>query len=323
RDLMTHRGPDGAGLHRDANALLAHRRLAILDLTDASAQPMATPDGRFAIAYNGELSNEPQARAQLAAAGVPIRPTGATEPVLQALATWGPGALDRFRGMYALALLDTREQTLLLAVDELAMKPLHWAMPTVRGGPELVFASEVEPVLRHPAMSYQPDPVVVSSYLTTIRTTLGDRTLFAGVRALTPGQRILFDLRSPDLQWKSWHAPAVADVPPPADAAAQLREALDASVRAHLRSDASICLLLSGGLDSAAIAHCAAAAGPQLDTYCSGARPAAPNSAADDDFHHARAYAAHLGARHTEAPIDKSLFLDRWRHLIERSGQPL
>jgi asparagine synthase (glutamine-hydrolysing) len=325
RDLMAHRGPDGAGLWRDGNALLGHRRLAILDLTEAGAQPMSTPGGRFTIVYNGELYNEPQVRAQLGAEGVRVVSTCDTETVLLALATWGAAALERFRGMYSLGLFDRQKQTLLLAVDPFAIKPLHWALTPAHGGTggqELVFASEIEPVVRHPGMAIRPDPVVVSSYLTTIRTTLGDRTMLSGVRVLTPGQRLLFDLRASDLRWKTWQAPAVAPALPPADAAAQLREALEDSVRAHLRSDAPICMLLSGGLDSAAIAHCAAGAGARLDTYCSGAAGDDAAGAADD-FHFARMIAGEVGARHVEAPVARAMFTARWREMVERTGQPL
>ncbi|MFG0282951.1 MAG: asparagine synthase (glutamine-hydrolyzing) [Phycisphaerales bacterium JB039] len=323
RDLMTHRGPDGAGLLRDRGVILAHRRLAVLDLTDAGAQPMTTPDGRFTLVYNGELYNEADLRARLADAG--IRPHSAcdSETVLLALATWGPGALDRFRGMYALALFDRVEQTLLLAIDPLAIKPLYWAIAPAPGGPELIFASEIDPVARHPHILPRPDPVVVSSYLTTIRTTLGDRTMLAGVRTLTPGQRLLFDLRDRNLVWKSWAAPAVQQQPAPADSPAALREQMLASVQAHLRSDAPICALLSGGLDSAVITRCARDAGAHLRTYCAGARPGPDSSETSDDFHFALAVAADLGAAHHEVPVTRALFAGRWREIIERTGQPL
>src|SRR5690606_18177291 len=128
-DLMARRGPDDAGLWRDANhAWLAFRRLAILDLSPAGHQPMITPDGRFALVFNGEVYNFVELRDELEMAGIRFRSTGDTEVVLQALVHWGTAALDRFNGMFALGFYDRQERSLLLARDHAGIKPLYYLL---------------------------------------------------------------------------------------------------------------------------------------------------------------------------------------------------
>ena len=284
---------------------------------------MATPDGRFAIVYNGMLYNNAEIRAARASAGVQFRTACDTETVLHHLAATGAPGLGLMRGMYALALYDDREGTLLLARDPLGIKPLYWARVETTRGPEILFASEIAALFEHPALRPEPDLVAVSAYLTTIRTTLGERTLFRGVRSLPPGRWLRFDLRSPDLRMTggaietpTFSGRATAD---------DLRGAVEDSVRAHLRSDVPLCCLLSGGLDSSIVASVARRHVGEVRTWCAGAidEPPIDGVPQSDDFRFARDVAAAIGSDHNEALVTRSLFADRWRELVHRTGQPL
>ncbi|HZW11271.1 MAG TPA: asparagine synthase (glutamine-hydrolyzing) [Phycisphaerales bacterium] len=325
RDLMAHRGPDGAGMWRSGNVALAHRRLAVVGLGDPGRQPMATPDGRYVLVYNGELYNEPDLRSRLTREGRPPTTPCDTETLLLWLATRGVDGLRDLRGMYALALLDTIEHRLTLARDPLGIKPLYWWKGRDEGADLLLFASEPGPILAHPAVAPRPDMAGVSAYLTTIRTTLGDRTLFEGVRALPPGRVMTFGLAGAELRSQTFDlAVGTADVHP--EHAARVEEAraqVYASVAAHLRADVPTCCLLSGGLDSAVVVSVAAGLRPGLRTYCAGASGDIPGGAPSEDLRFARGAAAAFGTRHAEAHVDEPLFLARWREMVARLGTPL
>jgi asparagine synthase (glutamine-hydrolysing) len=327
RDLMEHRGPDGAGLWRSGHVALGHRRLAVVGPGESGSQPMLTADGRYVLVYNGELYNEPELRSRLVREGRRLVTECDTETLLHWLATRGEDGLRDLRGMYALALLDTIEQRLTLARDPLGIKPLYWWKGRYDGAELLAFASEPGPILDHPAVTPRPDMTGVSAYLTTIRTTLGDRTLFKGVRALPPGRVMTFGLGGMELRSQMFDlAVPAAEVSGNreeriAEAAARLRD----SVAAHLRADVPTCCLLSGGLDSAIVASAAAGLRPGLPTYCAGSPSGGTidGVAQSEDFRFAREVAAALGTRHAEAHIDELLFLSRWRDMVERLGTPL
>lgn len=322
RDSLAHRGPDGAGILELGNVVLAHRRLSVIDRTPSGHQPMTTPDGRFALVYNGELYNDTEVRAKLAAAGDVFRGASDAETVLRALAAWGHGGLAKLRGMYALALFDTREQTLLLARDPLGIKPLYWWRGEVAGGAELAFASEIQGILAHPGVKPAPDIAGISAYLTTIRTSLGERTLFHGVRAIRPGEALLCNLTREELPMSEvgcrMSDALRSNIPHPTSNVQHVRETVRDSVARHLRADVPVCCLLSGGLDSAIVASVAKENAGTLDTYCSGA----PGSSGDD-FAFARIMAAALGSRHVEAPVTREIFRTRWAEMVARMGMPL
>ena len=317
RDRMTHRGPDGAGLWRDGRVVLAHRRLAVIDPTAAGAQPMIAAGG--AISYNGELYNDDEVRAALRARGVSFRSSCDTETVLAALIEWGPEALDRLRGMYALAFYDTRRRTLLLARDPLGVKPLYWWRGVVSGdeGESIVAASEIPAIGRHPGIDAIPDLAGISAYLTTIRTSVGERTMYKDVRAIRPGESLCVSIDEvglPVTRVRHWPRPGRREH---VAGATDVREAIGDSVRRHCRADVPTCSLLSGGLDSSIIACVARESVDDLRTYCSGTR------GEGEDFEHARLVADHLGVTHVEAPVDRALFADRWPDMVRRLGQPL
>lgn len=320
RDTMRARGPDGAGLWRAGNVVLAHRRLAVIDLSEAGAQPMVSSDGRYALVYNGELYNDAQMRRELASAGVRFATRCDTETVLHALRVWGEDALQRMRGMFALAFCDTRERTLLLARDALGVKPLHYA----RTGGRLVFGSEARAILAHPAVTPEPDLPMISAYLTTIRTTLGDRTLFAGVHALEPGTILHCDASGDDLRLakRRWWLPAASIAEFDGESVAgATRDVVESAIADHLHADVPVCALLSGGLDSAITSTIASEHLPALRTYAAG-RPAEA-SEDDGDIEWAQRVADTLGTRHAEAILDEDLFAERWAWMVRSLGTPL
>lgn len=321
RDRLASRGPDGASLWRWENLVLGFRRLAVIDPTPAGDQPMVSPDGRFVLVYNGELYNDAELRDELIRLGERFSSECDTETVLLTLARWGLDGLDRLRGMYALAWYDRREHTMVLARDPLGIKPLYYTVRAQQGGTELVFASSIRAILEHPDIAPEPDPVTISAYLSTIRTTLGSRTLFGGIQTLRPGESIRFDLSGGEpivTRRDAWDRikPIVIE---PGSAEAAVRGCLEESVRRHLRADVPVCTLLSGGLDSSIIAALARPSADPLRTYCSGAQ----TDADDDDFAHARAMSAQLGSVHTEVPVTRELFAKRWPEMIAQQGVPL
>lgn len=331
RDLMEHRGPDGAGLWRRRNVALAHRRLAVIDLSSAGAQPMLTaadPDtgeSRFAIVYNGELYNDLELRRELGARGVRFRSSCDTETVLQSFATWGVEALQRLRGIFSLAVYDSRLETLTLARDPLGVKPLYYW----QDARQLVFASEIRPILAHPDVLAAPNPRMVSAYLTTIRTVLGEETLFQGVRSVAPGAMLQCDLSGSVIQTRAvryWSGPRSGAIRADgAQAAAAVRTAVEDSVERQMRSDVPMCTLLSGGLDSTIIARLARMRSSELRSFCAGSP--LPVDCSEDrtrsDLECARTVAEALDTRHAEAHVTREVFAERWPRMISRTGLPL
>ncbi len=277
---------------------------------------------RFALVYNGALYNDQEVRRELAAAGVHLRTSCDTETVLAALAHWGDAALPRLRGMYALALADTREQTLTLARDPLGIKPLYYALQSEWVG----IASEPGPLLGCPGVNAEPDLPMVGAFLATIRTVLGGRTLFRGICAVEPGQVLRIDLcgRSGAARISGTARvplPVVAGERERDEAAARVRTAVDESVRLHLRADVPVCALLSGGLDSTAVTMFAKRQHSTLQTFCAGCPEG--EQAFDSDLESAKRIAAWLKTEHREAHVDREKFLERWPEMVGRLGVPL
>ena len=161
-DAIAHRGPDGEGHYTDGSLGLGHRRLAIIDLSPAGRQPMATRDGRYVVSYNGELYNFRELRKELEGLGHAFISRSDTEVLLAAWAQWGVQALDRFNGMFAFALWDKREKTLTLVRDRYGVKPLYYA----RAGNAFLFGSEVKAILAHGAYRTQIDKEALLEYFT-------------------------------------------------------------------------------------------------------------------------------------------------------------
>jgi asparagine synthase (glutamine-hydrolysing) len=291
-ERIAHRGPDADGLHsfRDERVTvqLAHRRLAIIDLSAAADQPFSK-DG-LVLAYNGELYNYREIRAELARSGVHFLTASDTEVVLEAWRRWGPEALGRFRGMFAFALLDEVTGHLFLARDQLGIKPLY----LMRRGDGLVFSSELKGLVSALGGELRVDPsALVASVL--YYWVPDQRCALQGVEKLPPGSFAEVSLDGRVRIHSYWDIAAVA-----AEAAAgpqaDLCAIIEDSVTAHLVADVPVSSFLSGGLDSSIITVLAKRANPNVDAYTIGFRPKDNRlEAMPDDLGYARKVAAKYG----------------------------
>jgi asparagine synthase (glutamine-hydrolysing) len=314
---LRHRGPDATGVAVFPGAGLAHTRLAILDLSPSGAQPMASPDGRHVIAYNGEVYNFAALREELARQGERFAGTSDTEVVLRLLARDGARALARLDGMFALALLDTASGALLLARDRAGQKPLYWA-PIPGGG--FAFASELVPLLRVPGVDARLDREALS-HLLSFGFVPNPWSLRAGVRQLAPGTALLLRAGA-EPQPQRWAAePAPAEPPLAGDVESLSREletVLSNSVREHLVADVPVGVLLSGGVDSSTVAALAARHVGRLATYSIVHR-----DPAYDERDAARAVAEAIGSEHHEIEFsDAALSEAELDLLVDHHGDP-
>jgi asparagine synthase (glutamine-hydrolysing) len=264
RDTMVHRGPDGAGLRlfHDGRAGLAHRRLAIMDLSPAAAQPMPSAGGRYWLSFNGEIYNFRELRRELASRGHHFRSTGDAEVLVAAWQEWGDACLERLHGMWAFAIWDDRERTLHLSRDRFGIKPLY----LYDDGDVLLFGSEIRALHASGMVPPEPHPAAVASYLSDFATVDGlEETCFAGVRRLPPAH-LLSVTPEATRRRRFWEPPAErARIDTPEE---EVRARLDAAVRSHLVADVPVGIMLSGGLDSTAILALAARArGDRLSAY--------------------------------------------------------
>jgi asparagine synthase (glutamine-hydrolysing) len=267
-EVIAHRGPDGHGVFVDRAFALGHRRLAVIDPTPRGRQPMQTRDGRYVLAYNGEVYNFRELRAQLQAEGSRFTSETDTEVVLQALATWGAAAVSRFNGMFALALWDSVEQTLLLARDRYGIKPLYVALL----GRTLLFGSEIKALRAHPAFRTRLNEGALVEYL-TFQNVFTDRTLFAGVHMLPAGHVLRVPLGAPTLPRSEayWDFRFADDATLDAETSErELTRLFEQAVQRQLVADVPVGGYLSGGIDSGAITCVAARAVPDYRTFTCG-----------------------------------------------------
>ncbi len=253
---LAHRGPDGDGLWQsaDGRAVIGHRRLKVIDLTDAADQPMADAAGRAVLTYNGEIYNYRELRERLRAEGAEFRSSGDTEVLLQAYLRWGEGALSELNGMFAFAILDTERRQLFCARDRFGEKPLYFA----EGDGFFAFASEIKALLALDGVGDTCDPTRALGFLANGRRGLDDAraTPFSGIRQLLPGEAMAVDLDSLAVAisryWTPKPDPATARLSE-ADAIDRFRALLSDAVALRLRSDVPLGSCLSGGLDSSVI----------------------------------------------------------------------
>ncbi len=313
RDAMTARGPDGAGawVAPGGRAALANRRLAILDLSPAGAQPMSSPDGRWHLVLNGEIYNFRALRRDLEEQGVGFRSQSDTEVVLALLAREGTAALRRLRGMFGLALWDDAGKRLLLARDPLGIKPLYYST----AGGTLRFASQVKALEAGGAVSSAVDPAGLAGFL--LWGTVPDPfTIRREVRALPAGCCLEIEdgrIGEPRRFHREDEVPAGEPLPPAI--------AVEDSVAAHLVSDVPVAVFLSAGLDSGLIAALARRRLPEPPVTFTLSFDVLAGTR-EDEGPLAAAVARALGTRHIERRVERADFTGLWPAALAAMDQP-
>lgn len=299
RDVMTHRGPDDAGLWwSDRGQVgLAQRRLSIIDLSAAGHQPMHDPSGQYTIVFNGEIYNFVDLRKELIGLGITFASHSDTEVILAAYKVWGTDCLARLNGMFVFALYDATRQTLFLARDRAGEKPLY----LFHAEGELRFASELKGLLADRAIPRRMNRESLDCYL-SFGSVPGERCILQGFNKLPPAHAQLFDLKTGKHKtWCYWHLPeldqastdgSVSD----AELLSELEQLLQDSVRRQLVADVPVGVLLSGGVDSSLVTALAVRSSSNVQTYSIGF----PGHGAYDETEHARLVANHFGTKHTE-----------------------
>ncbi|HEX8417677.1 MAG TPA: asparagine synthase (glutamine-hydrolyzing), partial [Methylobacterium sp.] len=304
-DALAHRGPDGRGVWcaGEAGAALGHRRLAIVGLGAAGAQPMPSRDGRWVVSYNGELYDAAERRPDLAAAGHAFRGTSDTEILVELIARHGvAGALARVEGIFALAAYDRHEGRLWLARDRMGVKPLFYAATPRR----LLFGSTPSALTACPGFAPAIDAGAVSSLLRHGYVP-APGSIYVGLRKLEPGTLLSWrpgEEALPVPYWRLDDAIAAGRAAPfrgsDADAVERLEALLAAAVRRQMTSDVPLGAFLSGGIDSSVVAALMArAGGPAPKTFAVGFA----DDPRLDESPHAAAVARHLRTDHTTIPV--------------------
>jgi asparagine synthase (glutamine-hydrolysing) len=324
-EAMVHRGPDASGVwestadDRGWGALLAHRRLAILDLSPAGVQPMVDPVGGQVIVFNGEIYNYLELRGRLAAQGQTFGSTGDTAVMLRALGLHGREAVRWLRGMFAFASWDPGARRLLVARDPLGIKPLYLARNRSPGATwSLAFASEVRALLASGLLGTpRLDPLAAASMVWN-GFVVGPGTAVAGVELLGPGTLAEFDGEGKEVLAEDfWGIPGGG----PRDGAmdeGRLASVLEDGLRLHLASDVPLAVFLSGGVDSSAVANLARrAARAPVHTFTLAFEEQELN---EGPF--ARRIAEAIGTRHQEVVLSEGRFVDHLESALDSLDQP-
>lgn len=301
-DVAVHRGPDGQGVWTAPGVGLGHLRLAIIDLA-GSPQPMASADGSAVIVFNGEIYNFRELRRELQAEGATFRTDGDTEVILAAWKRWGVDCLSRLNGMFAFALYDLREKTLLLARDRLGVKPLH--MASLADG-SVIFGSELKQLLAHPAMRREVDPLAIEDYLAWGYVP-DHRAILQGVEKLPAGHYRLLRHDAPPpppVQW--WDVSFERrEAGSDADLGAHLLHHLRNAVTSRMAADVPLGAFLSGGVDSSAVVALMAEASHDPVKTCS----IGFDVAALDETAYADRVAAQYGTEHRKRMVGSEDFV--------------
>ena len=267
-DAIAHRGPDGEGHWIEGNVGIGHRRLAIIDLSPAGHQPMISADHRYVLSYNGEIYNFRELRAELQAAGYWFRSKTDSEVVLHALANWGADALLKFNGMFALALWDRKEKTLLLARDRYGIKPLYYA----RQGDTFAFGSEQKAITAQPEFKRKLNEPALLEYF-TFQNIFTDQVLLKDIQILKAGHYATLNTQSSAFSTQQYWDYRFREPDQPGSKQEYLEE-LDRlfkqAVNRQLVSDVELGSYLSGGMDSGSITAIAAQSSPNLKTFTCG-----------------------------------------------------
>jgi asparagine synthase (glutamine-hydrolysing) len=318
---LARRGPDGEGLHLDGPVALGHRRLAIIDLSERSRQPMLDAALGLALVFNGTIYNYPQLRAELIGKGHVFHSDGDTEVILRAYAEWGETCVARLHGAFAFALWDARAQTLLLARDRLGIKPLYFS----QDAGAIRFASTPQALLAGGDINTNIDPVALHHHFTLHAVVPAPRTLLAGIRKLPPASSLLIDRQGRGQPRQYWQLDARRPEQPLDEA--QWTEAIHAALRDAVKkrlliADVKVGVLLSGGLDSSLLVALLAEQGvSDLMTFSVGFEDHPEERG--NEFEYSDAVAEHFATRHHQFHIPNNQVLARLPEAVEQMAEPM
>jgi asparagine synthase (glutamine-hydrolysing) len=287
---IRHRGPDDEGIRLMPGAALGMRRLSIIDLATGH-QPIHNEDSTVWVVFNGEIYNYAELRADLLGRGHHFYTASDTETIVHAYEEWGEDAFRRLRGMFGIALWDSRTRTLLLARDRVGIKPLHYAVT----GSRLYFGSEIKSILATHDLETALDFHALDHYLSFLYTP-ADTSIFSGIKKLPPGHLLRLQNGSIDIH-RYWEMPAQEETPRSEEEAIEgLRAVLRDAVRSHLMSEVPLGAFLSGGVDSSLVVGLMAEASSRpVRTFSIGF-----DDPRYDELEHARVVARHFGTEHHE-----------------------
>jgi len=318
RDTMIHRGPDGEGVWAspDGSVVLGHRRLAIVDLTEAGHQPMANEDDSVWITYNGEVYNSPELRSKLLAQGHQFASHADTESIVHLYEERGIDCVHQMEGDFAFAIWDVRSRELFLARDRLGVKPLYYTW--VDG--KFLFASEIKALLAYPGIEIDVDEQALYHYLTFLVTPT-PLTMFKGIRKLPPGHRAIVDANG-SMRIEQWWDSVVTERNESSEGenVERIRDLLRDSIDKRMMSDVPFGVFLSGGVDSSTnVALMAELMDRPVDTYS----VAFAEDPEFNELNYARDVARRFGANHHEVVIGWNDLVDFLPDLIFHQDEPL
>lgn len=303
-DAMLHRGPDDSGewWSKDGRVGLAHRRLAIVDLSSSGHQPMHDSEGQLSIVFNGEIYNYRDIQVELISRGHAFKSNSDTEVILAAYREWGIDCVNHLNGMFALGIYDSRSRCVFLARDRAGEKPLFysWRNKVLR------FASELKGLVADSRFERRIDPEALDIFLATGYVP-GDRCILRDVMKLGAGHALKFDLDTDALRvWRYWRLPdAPSEIHPGvADEQILLDEfevLFENAVHRQLQADVPVGVLLSGGVDSSLVTAMAVRSSAQVKTFTVGF----PAFGAYDESEHARLIARYFNTDHYELNADR------------------
>ena len=320
-DKLARRGPDGEGLHFDGRVALGHRRLAIIDLTERSRQPMVDETAGLALVFNGTIYNYPQLRAELMAKGHVFHSDGDTEVILRAYVEWGDECPSRLHGAFAFAIWDRQAGELFLARDRLGIKPLYYTLDEhcIR------FASTPQSLLAAGGVDTSIDPEALHHHLTLHAVVPAPRTLLNGIRKLEPASLLRFDANGRRKSRAYWRLNATRPEVPMK--AGEWRDAIHDALRAAVRkrmliSDVKVGVLLSGGLDSSLLVALLAEQGVEdLMTFSVGFEDQPEERG--NEFEYSDAIARHFSTRHHQFHIPNNQVLARLPEAVAQMSEPM
>jgi asparagine synthase (glutamine-hydrolysing) len=321
-ESMRSRGPDAAGMYLQDGAGFGHRRLSIIDLSDAANQPMMDSELGLALVFNGCIYNYPELRAELQQHGYRFFSSSDTEVVLKAYHAWGTECVQRFNGMFAFAVRERESGRVILARDRLGIKPLYYTA----NGRDLRFASTLPALLRAGGVDTDIDPVALHYYMTLHAVVPAPHTILKGVRKLPPATVMTVEpdgTRRSETYWRPEFSVSGEDRQHGAEDWKRLvLEALQRAVRRRMVADVPVGVLLSGGLDSSLVVGLLADNGQAgLETFSIGFDSV--NDEEGDEFRYSDLIAERFGTRHHKLRISAERTLASLEPCIAAMSEPM